>query len=56
MPLNYFEDGKQYNALPELKNCTKPKLFFYGVNDDMNDPEDVKRRIKNLPNPKKYTR
>jgi len=41
LPLNYFEEGKQYNALAGLKKCTKPKLFFYGVNDDQNDPQDV---------------
>lgn len=43
LPLHYFEDGKQYNALPGLRTCTKPKLFFYGTRDDMNDPEDVKK-------------
>lgn len=52
LPLNYFEDGKQYNALPSLKNCTKPKLFFYGVEDDMNDPEDVKKAYEESAEPK----
>jgi pimeloyl-ACP methyl ester carboxylesterase len=28
LPLNYFEDGKKFNALDGLKKCTKPKLFF----------------------------
>ena len=52
LPLNYFEDGKQYNALSGLKNCTKPKLFFYGVEDDMNDPEDVKEAYEIAAEPK----
>ena len=52
LPLNYFEDGKQYNALPELENYTKPKLFFYGVNDDMNDPEDVRKAYEESAEPK----
>ena len=52
LPLNYFKDGKQYNALPGLKNCTKPKLFFYGVEDTMNDPEDVKKAYEESAGPK----
>lgn len=52
LPLNYFEDGKQYNALPGLKNCTKPKLFFYGIEDYMNDPEDVKKAYEESAEPK----
>ncbi len=42
LPLAYFEDGAQYDALPALKTYTKHKLFFYGSEDTMNDPEDVK--------------
>lgn len=52
LPLNYFEDGKQYNALPGLRNCTKPKLFFFGYEDDMNDPEDVKKAYEESAEPK----
>ena len=52
LPLNYFEDGKQYNALPGLKNCTKPKLFFYGMQDIMNDPEEVKKAFAESAEPK----
>lgn len=52
LPLNYFEDGKQYNALVGLKNCAKPKLFFYGVEDNMNDPEDVKTAYQESAEPK----
>jgi len=52
LPLNYFEDGKQYNALAGLKSFTKPKLFFYGVEDDMNNPEDVKVAYEESAEPK----
>lgn len=52
LPLNYFEEGKQYNALPGLKNCAKPKLFFYGVEDDIIDPEDVKKAYEESAEPK----
>lgn len=52
LPLNYFEQGKQYHALTGLKNCAKPKLFFYGVKDDMNDPEDVKKAYEESVEPK----
>ena len=52
LPLHYFEDGKQYNALPGLRTCRKPKLFFYGTQDDMNDPEDVKKAYEESAEPK----
>ena len=52
LTLNYFEDGKHYDALEGLKNCTKPKLFFYGVEDDINDPEDVKKAYEESAEPK----
>ena len=52
LPLNYFEDGKQYNALDSLRNCTKPKLFFYGVEDDVIDPEEVKKAYEESAEPK----
>ena len=52
LPLNYFEDGKQYNTLPSLKDCTKPKLFFYGTEDDMTEAEDVKKAYDESAEPK----
>lgn len=42
LPLNYFVDGKGYNALPGLKNCSKPKLFFYAFDDDVVDPDGIR--------------
>lgn len=52
LPLSYFEDGAQYNALSGLKRCTKSKLFFYGTKDVMNDPEDVKEAFEKSAEPK----
>ena len=52
LPLAYFEDGAQYDALPALETCTKPKLFFYGTTDVMNDPEDVKEAYEKSSDPK----
>lgn len=52
LPLNYFKDGAQYNALDGLKSCTKPKLFFYGEEDDMNEPQYVKEAFEISSEPK----
>ena len=52
IPLAYFEDGVQYDALPALKTYTKPKLFFYGSEDVMNDPEDVQTAYEESAEPK----
>jgi len=52
LPIHYFEDGKKYNALQNLKNCTKPKLFFYGTEDVTNDPENVKKAYAESAEPK----
>ena len=52
LPLSYFEDGKQYNALPSLRDCKKPKLFFYGTHDEFTDEEDVRKAYKESSEPK----
>jgi predicted alpha/beta-hydrolase family hydrolase len=52
LPLLYFEDGAKYDALPGLKSCNKPKLFFYGTLDTMNEPEDVKEAFEASAEPK----
>jgi len=52
LPLGYFKDGAQYDALPALRSYTKPKLFFYGKQDTMNDPEDVKVAFEQSAEPK----
>ena len=52
LPLSYFEDGKQYNALPGLINCTKPKLFFYGTQDKLVDEENIREAYNKSSEPK----
>jgi pimeloyl-ACP methyl ester carboxylesterase len=47
LPMAYFEDQAQYNATELLKSCTKPKLFFYGTQDELVSADDVKN-IYNL--------
>jgi hypothetical protein len=42
LPYHYFEDQQQYDATESLKTCPKPKLFFYGLHDDLVTPETVK--------------
>lgn len=41
LPLQYFIDGGQYDARTGLSHCTKPKLFFYNTEDDVNKLEKV---------------
>lgn len=53
LPLSYFEDGAQYDALPGLRTCLKPKLFLYGTQDTMNDPADVKTAYAESAEPKR---
>lgn len=52
LPLEYFRDGAQYDALEDLKSYTKPKLFFYGTQDVMNPPEEVKEAFAVSAEPK----
>jgi hypothetical protein len=52
LPLEYFKDGAQYNALAELSHYAKPKLFFYGTQDAMNLPEHVKEAFEKSAEPK----
>lgn len=52
LPLAYFKDGAQYDALPRLRDSNIPKLFLYGTEDRMNDPEDVKKVFEESTEPK----
>ncbi|MBX2866732.1 alpha/beta hydrolase [Candidatus Kaiserbacteria bacterium] len=38
LPLSYFDDPTEYKG---LETCAKPKLFFFGTEDDLVFPEDV---------------
>ena len=52
LPVNYFEDAKSHDILNDLKNCTKPKLFFYGTKDILVSPDGVKGTFDKVPEPK----
>lgn len=42
LPYDYFIDQEQYDATELLKTCSKPKLFFYGLQDNLVKPQSVK--------------
>lgn len=52
MPINYFIDGQKYNVVSILQKCTKPKLVFYGTDDEFTTPEKVKEVFETIPEPK----
>jgi pimeloyl-ACP methyl ester carboxylesterase len=52
LPYSYFEDAAQYNMTEDLKSCTKPKLFFYGLQDKLVTPDSVKEMYEYAAEPK----
>lgn len=52
LPLNYFIDGQRYDALSVLQKCTKPKLLFYGTDDEFTELEQAKKVLATIPEPK----
>ena len=52
LPYHYFEDTDKYDALEGLKNCNKPKLFFYGSKDELTNPKLVKHMFDKSMDPK----
>jgi len=52
LPLNYFKDTAKHNILDGLKECSKPKLFFYSAKDILVEPEDVKATYRVVSEPK----
>ena len=52
LPLYYFEDAASYDSLESLRSCTKPKLFFYGMRDTMNNPAHTKEAFEASAGPK----
>lgn len=52
LQIAYFQDGAQYNSVPVLEGCTKPKLLIYGDKDEFTPPEDVEAIFEKLPEPK----
>jgi pimeloyl-ACP methyl ester carboxylesterase len=52
LPLSYFKDGEKYNVVEVLKSCTKPKLLFYGTDDEFTQPDKVIELFNIIPQPK----
>lgn len=52
LPLRYFQDAQKYNVVDVLKQSTKPKLFFYGTDDEFTEQAQVKEVFKIIPGPK----
>jgi len=52
LPISYFEDANQYGIREELISCTKPKLFFYGIRDNVVAPEKVQNVYEACVEPK----
>ncbi len=52
LPISYWEDGKQYNIIESLMNCSKPKLIVYGTNDEFTPVDTIKKLYGQIPDPK----
>ena len=52
LPMAYFQDGAQYNSIPILESCTKPKLLIYCDEDEFTPPEKVEALFEKIPDPK----
>lgn len=52
MPMDYFEDGKQYDPMAILKKCVKPKLMFSGSEDKYYTPKEIEEIYNAIPGPK----
>lgn len=52
LPMNYFIDGAKYHPAEDLAKCTKPKLLFYGTNDEFTTVERIKEVFETIPEPK----
>lgn len=52
LPISYFKDQLQYDALEGLKQSVKPKLFFYGMKDALVTPDTVREAYQVAAEPK----
>lgn len=52
LPIAYWEDGKKHDVIKSLRNCAKPKLIIYGLNDKFISPAEVKELYDETPEPK----
>lgn len=52
LPMSYFDDAAKYDMREELAACTKPKLFFLGLQDVIVKPESVRTTFALAAEPK----
>lgn len=52
LPIAYWEDGRRYNIVQSLRECTKPKLLIYGTQDEFTSPDEVRQLYATIPEPK----
>lgn len=52
LPLNYFQDGEQYNPGEALKKVKAPKLLIISKQDEFMEVDDVMKTIDESPDPK----
>lgn len=47
IPYSYVEDSLKYSAVNEVKNINKPLMIFIALDDDVNNPNDTDKIVKN---------
>lgn len=52
LPYTFYEDQIKYDMSDMLKKCVKPKMFFYGKNDEWVEPEKVNKAFEISSEPK----
>ncbi|MBU1975219.1 MAG: alpha/beta hydrolase [Nanoarchaeota archaeon] len=50
----FVEDSQQYDMIPDLKICNKPKLFIAGSKDVLVDPMKIKQACELSAEPKQF--
>ncbi|MFH1589717.1 MAG: alpha/beta hydrolase [archaeon] len=54
LPYTFVEDSQQYDMIPDLKVCNKPKLFIAGSKDTLVDPIKIKEACELSSDPKQF--
>lgn len=52
LPVSYFTDAAKYNAASVLQTSRKPKLLFYGTNDEFTSVDEAEEVFKSVHDPK----
>lgn len=52
LPINYFVDGQKYDASKVLEKSVKPKLLFYGADDEFTTVAEAEEVFEKTANPK----